>query len=314
MKSDILFVTEKWCDGVPQGGLTNNYHNLFGTFKNTNPDKKIRILHLDEVAFVLKTHIDNVIPKVVEKEQPKIVIFSLLGKSNLNPTIKTYEYLKNKNIKMIFMWPDIGLDWGRPEITSYLKKYADLHICWGSENNLDIKEKILWLWCPQDETLYKPSASKEIEVSFIGSTRYEERARYLKYLLDNKINVKIDGGQREAKLTPEKYADLISKTKINLNFPYCPSGFDQCKGRVWEILATKGFLLERKNKATERMLTPGKDYVEYLNEADLINKIKYYLEHEEERKKIEEQGYKTYKEKYSAKIFWETVFKEIENG
>lgn len=314
MKNKVLFVTEKWCDGLPHMGLTNNYHNLFSTFKNSLPDTEFSVLHLDECSHVIKTHIDNVLPKAISKFNPNIIIFSLLGKSPLNPTSRSYSHIKQKDIKMIFMWPDIGVDWGMPEIQDSLKPYADLHVCWGSENNLNLKENILWLWCPQDETLFYPSNEKDISTSFIGSPRYYERVKYLQYLLTNKVNVVIDGGQREKKLTPKQYADLIRKSKINLNFPYSPSGFDQCKGRVWEILSTKGFLLERKNEATQRMLTPGKDYVEFTDELDLKNKINYYLEHEDERKAIEEQGYKTYCEKYSAKIFWDTVLKEISNG
>jgi hypothetical protein len=305
MKNKVLFVTEKWCDGLPHMGLTNNYHNLFSTFKNTQPETEFSVIHLDECAHVLKTHIDNVLPKAINKFNPNIVVFSLLGKSPLNPTERSFSFLKEKNIKMIFMWPDIGVDWGRPEIEGSLKPFADLHVCWGSENNLNLKEKILWMWCPQDENLFNPSQEKTIPVSFIGSPRYHERMRYLQFLINSNVNVTIDGGQREKRLSPKEYADLIRKTKINLNFPYSPSGFDQCKGRVWEILATKGFLLERKNSATERMLTPGKDYVDYTDEADLLNKINYFLAHEEERRAIEEHGFKTYNEKYSAKIFWD---------
>ena len=312
MKNKILFITEKWCDGLPGMGLTNNYHNLFSTFKNSFPDAQFSIVHLDECAHQLKTHIDNVVPKIVNKFDPNIVIFSLLGKSSLNPTEHTYSFLKEKNIKLVFMWPDIGVDWGAPEIQYLLKPYADLHVCWGSENNLNIHEKILWMWCPQDENLYKPSVSKDIDVSFLGSTRYQERVRYLQYLVSNKVNVLIDGGQREKKLSPKDYASLISRTKINLNFPHSPSGFDQCKGRVWEILSTKGFLLERKNDATARMLTPNKDYVEYTDEKDLKNKIEYYLNNPEERSIIENNGYETYKLKYSSSIFWNTVFKNLE--
>lgn len=314
MKNKVLFITEKWCDGIPQRGLTNNYHNLFGTFKNSYPDSNFNILHLDECAHLLKTHIDNVLPEVYKKVKPDIVIFSLLGKSDLNPTKYSYNFLKDKNVKMIFMWPDIGIDWGKPQIENELKTFADLHVSWGAENNLK-EDKLLSLWAPQDEKLYFPveECEKTIDCSFIGSTRYEERERYLKYLVNNKVNVHIDGGQREKKLTPKQYASLIQKTKININFPFSPSGFDQCKGRVWEILATGGFLLERKNLATKNFLTPQHDYVEYSDENDLKEKINYYLKNEEERIKIQQNGFKTYKLKYSSKIFWDLILKRYEN-
>ena len=46
MKNKVLFITEKWCDAIPEKGLTNNFHNLFGTFKKNNPDIHFSLLHL----------------------------------------------------------------------------------------------------------------------------------------------------------------------------------------------------------------------------------------------------------------------------
>lgn len=316
MKNDevVLFITEKWVDGLPYKGLTNNYHNLFGTFKKTHPTAKLNVLHLDEIVVTHNSHIDNVILAAVNKIKPTVCIFSLLGKSNVNPSEYTYNILKNKNIKMVFMWPDVGIDWGKPEIEIYLKKYADLHVCWGSEGNIDIREKIEWMWAPQDENLYFPLSEAErfIPVSFLGSTRYEERQRYLSYLRKNNVNIEIRGGQREESLTPKQYAELIRSSKISLNFPYCPSGFDQCKGRVWEILASNSMLLERKNSATSKMLTPGVHYVEYINEKDLKEKIEYYLNHPEERIKIADAGFAEYMNRYTSIHFWNAVFNRLE--
>jgi hypothetical protein len=317
MKSNelsVLFITEKWFDGIPSGGLTNNYHNLFGTFKLNYPNIKFNVFHLDECATVLKTHIDNVIPSILEKTNPNLVIFSLLGKSGMNPTKFTYDLLKQKNIKMVFIWPDIGYDWGLPEINNSLKNYADLHICWGSEQANIVNDKLLWLWAPQNESLYYPceESEKDINVSFIGATLYEERVRYLNYLLKNNVPITIKGGQRQDKLESKDYASYIRRSKISINFPFCPSGFDQCKGRVWEILASKSLLLERKNIPTSKMLIPNVHYVEYYNEEDLKNKIYYYLNNDEERIKIQNSGYQIYKQKYSSKHYWNEIFEKLQ--
>lgn len=315
MKNDlkVLFITEKWCDGLPYKGLTNNFHNLFGTFKLNFPEIKFSMIHMDEVGHTHKTHIDSIIESVLEKTTPDFVIFSLLGKSNLNPTEHTYKILKNKNIKMIFMWPDVGIDWGKPQIENELKNYADLHVCWGTEKNLNIDDKILWMWAPQSEKLYHPISEEKkiINCSFVGSPRYEERQKYLRYLIDRKLDVSIRGGQREESLTPEEYASIIRSSKISLNFPYCPSGFDQCKGRVWEILASRTLLLERKNIPTSLLLKPGVHYVEFINEKDLEEKINYYLKNNEERIAIQNNGYNFYMEKYNSKIFWNKIFNEL---
>ena len=311
----VLFVTEKWCDADPSKGLTNNYHNLFKTFATVFPKSKFNIVHLDEYSAVKKKHIDNFLPTLVDRVEPDIVVFSLLGKSHLNPTESSYEHIKSKGCKTVFMWPDMFEGWGIPQIDELNESgFSDLHVCWGSERNLSQQyDNLIWLWAPQDETLYYPidDDDKEISVSFLGSPRYAERQRYLTHLITNNIEIYIGGGQREEGLSAGKYADLMRNSKISLNFPEGPEGNDQCKGRVWEILATKSLLLERKNSAVENFLKPGVHYVEFENETDLVEKIKYYLENEEERRYIAEKGHKIYKKKFNATVFWNEIMEKL---
>jgi len=309
----VLFVTEKWCDADPKKGLTNNYHNLFRTLKTVSPNTKFDIVHMDEYSLIKKKHIDGFLPTLIDKINPDLVIFSLLGKSHLNPTEESYQHIKNTGCKTIFMWPDVFDSWGIPEIKKLNNQgFADLHVCWGSEKNIsdDIKN-LIWLWAPQDEGLYYPSEEQNIDVSFLGSPRYAERQKYLTYLVTNTIPIHIGGGQREEALSPKHYAELMRSSKISLNFPEGPSGYDQCKGRVWEVLASKSLLLERKNSAVENYLKPNVHYVEFLDEEDLVKKINYYLENEKERNYIIDRGYEIYKKKYNANVFWKTIMKEV---
>jgi hypothetical protein len=311
----VLFVTEKWCDADPNKGLTNNYHNLFKTFSNTFPDSEFNIIHIDEYTAAKKKHIDTFLPTLVDRVEPDVVIFSLLGKSNLNPTDSSYTHIKNKGCKTVFMWPDVFDGWGIPQIEELNQKdLSDLHVCWGSEKNVAKKYKnLIWLWAPQDESMYYPIEDKErtIDASFLGSPRYLERQKYLTHLLTNGIQVHIGGGQREEGLTASRYAELIRQSKISLNFPGGPDGYDQCKGRVWEVLATKSLLLERKNDAIRNFLTPGEHYVEFENEQDLVEKIQYYLDNEEERCYIAQRGHEIYKEKYNANVFWNKIMERL---
>ena len=320
MKNNVktLFVTEKWCDADPAKGLTNNYHNLFKSYNNVFSENHFDIVHFDEYSMLKKKHIDDFLIKTVENKKPDLVVFSLLGKSHLNPTKRSFEAIKKLGCKTVFVWPDIGVDWGIPEIEQFNSEgWADLHVCWGREQNIKKEyENLLWLWAPQNEKLYYPADGnyQDIPMSFLGSKdqRYYERMFYLNHIQQNNIECYIGGGQREKRLTPKEYADVMRRSKISLNFPFCPSGFDQCKGRVWEILASKSLLFERKNEATEGLLQPGVHYVEYTDPEDLVKKYNYYLENEKERKEIAQNGYNMYYEKYSAKCYWHQIFKEID--
>jgi hypothetical protein len=313
----VLFVTEKWCDaGRPEKGLTNNYHNLFRTFESTFPDISYSIAHMDEYALLKQKNIDSFLPSLIDKISPDIIIFSLLGKSHLNPSEVSFRHAKDAGCKTVFIWPDVFDGWGRSEIMKLNEKnLADLHVCWASEQNLDNDyDNLLWTWTPEDETLYFPLENGEkadIDVSFVGSPRYAERQNYLNYLLGTDIKINIAGGQREESLAPFKYAELIRRSKINLNFPGGPDGYDQVKGRVFETLASRSLLMERKNSATSQYLTDGKHYITFENESDLEEKIRYYLKHEEEREQIANDGYSLFKERYTAEIFWKNVMKEL---
>tara|TARA_R110000824_G_scaffold22464_3_gene82174 strand:- start:1537 stop:2475 length:939 start_codon:yes stop_codon:yes gene_type:complete len=306
----ILFITEKWCDGNPAMGLTNNYHNLFSSLANSEVDAEFNIVHMDEYAMLKNDHVDNLIPRVCDNYKPDVAIFSFLGTSPLNPTMKSIDYIKKMAIKIIMIWPDVSETCGIPQIREF-KDHADLHVCWGSENNVpdDIQAQVMWLWAPQDEKLYYPTETinQDIAVSFLGSLRYKERQDYAKFLSENRKDVLINGGQRENRLDAHDYADIMRRSKISLNFPWSPFGFDQCKGRVWEILASRSLLFERKNIATERHLKSGYHYVQYTCREDLLEKINFYLDNDEERLRISTNGYEEYKKNFSSTVFWNTV-------
>jgi hypothetical protein len=308
-KPKVLFVTEKWCDANPKKGLTNNYHNLFRTFADTFTDTPYNIIHMDEFSMVKKKHIDTFLPTLIDRVEPDIVVFSLLGKSQLNPTDTSFEHIREKGCKTVFMWPDVFDGWGIPEIEELNEKsFADLHVCWGAERNISAAiANLIWLWAPQDENLYYPADEQPIDVSFLGSPRYPERQKYLTHLVTNGVPIHIGGGQREQGLTPKRYAELMRQSKISLNFPEGPDGYDQCKGRVWEALASKSLLLERKNSAIKNFLKPDVHYVEFENEKELVEKIKYYLDNEKERNYIATKGHAVFKKSYNAKEFWHSV-------
>jgi len=60
--------------------------------------------------------------------------------------------------------------------------------------------------------------------------------------------------------------------------------------RVYEILAAGGFLMTDYRKEIDDLFVPGEDLVIYKDAKDAAEKIFYYLEHEEERKKIAQNG------------------------
>lgn len=316
-KPKVLLCFEKYCDLNPDMKLTNSYHNFLNTFSQSQPDYIYHVMHYDESALVYGKHIDEVLADYCKKWDIKIIIFILLGGSPTNPTEKSYRKLKEMGVYLCFHWPDTGPGWGLQTIMS-LQEYANLHISWDNpmsdyHSKFPYPQNHMHLWVPQDPNFFHGRDKKDIEVSFTGSTRYPDRQAFLSYAKNLCPNLLICGGQREANLTPELYAEVIRRSKISLNFSLSCAGFYQTKGRIFEVFASKSMLLEYKNPSTKKYFTPNVDYIEFENGNDLVEKIKYFTSHPQETETIAENGYKKYNSNYSAFHFWKRIMDRIES-
>lgn len=312
----VLVCNEKWCDGSPLVGFTNSFHNIFNSFSQCKPEYNFNTIHIDESQVIYGTHIDQILLNYCKNYKVDIIIFSLIGGSPMNPTHDCYKKLKESGIILCFIWHDTGPSWGLQTIAE-LGELADLHISWDFptspfHNAYPKQDNHLFLWTPEDKNLFYKPATKDIPVSFMGSLNgYRDRIGYLNVIHD-KCPVRISGGQRQAKATPDQYAEIIRRSKIGINFSLSQTGvFYQAKGRIFEYTLSGGLLLENENPSTRAFFTPNVDYVEFTTPQDLLDKVLYYLSHEEERQKIADQGYKTVNEKWSTQRYWDIIFERI---
>ena len=91
---------------------------------------------------------------------------------------------------------------------------------------------------------------------------------------------------------------VFRMSKINLNFtiPNLKSGIPL---RIWDVLGCGGFLLTNYQAEIPYYFKEGEDLVCFDSLEDLCEKVGYYLEHEEERKRIAWNGYRKVREKHS---------------
>ena len=91
---------------------------------------------------------------------------------------------------------------------------------------------------------------------------------------------------------------VFRTSKINLNFtiPNIKSGIPL---RIWDVLGCGGFLLTNYQAEIPYYFKEGEDLVCFDSLEDLCEKVGYYLEHEEERKRIAWNGYRKVREKHS---------------
>lgn len=140
------------------------------------------------------------------------------------------------------------------------------------------------------------------DVGFIGAWE-KERCDSILYLAQNGINVKVFGGGRWNKyrnvpnltICPAVFSSDYSKALQAFKISLCflrKMNFDQQTSRTMEIPGCGGFMLAECTDEHRALFEEDKEAVYFSTDAELLKKCRYYLTHDEERKKIAEAGHK----------------------
>ncbi|MCR4798314.1 MAG: DUF3880 domain-containing protein [Lachnospiraceae bacterium] len=94
---------------------------------------------------------------------------------------------------------------------------------------------------------------------------------------------------------------VFHESKINLNFtiPNIKSGIPL---RVWDVLGSGGFLLTNFQAENPMYFKEGEDLVSFYSREDMVEKASYYMEHEEECRRIAARGRQTVEKYHSYEI------------
>lgn len=309
-KPHILMLAEKWDAHNPDIGPSQMNWIFFGSLDASGLITYDRLNH-DE--FRNQNCFDKeVLIKCLQKRPDFIFITSWL----LSPlNIETLKLIRGKlGIPVVVVWGDLE---NHLEEAEALVPFIDYGLTLSKVTMIlkQLKEpmKYLRLWTALDPKIYyRGNLNREIDVSFLGTMKdHPDRRAGISALRRNGINVYQSGGQRENRLSIDKYADVYRRSKIALNFCYHPNGIAQVKGRVFEVTSCGAMLLEAENNETAQFFDPMVDYVPFSDEKDLVDKIRYYLAHDDEREEITANGHKKVNEKYNPEIFWQTVIEKV---
>lgn len=305
----VVVLMERFCDLNPALGTTSAYSNVVGSLISAEIDPKI--FHYDEFLIENRIPIDDHLIASLGVDKPDLLAVSYYPFMNdsRNVRMETFQAIKDMGIPIVFIWFDFG--------HQHIKELA----CWiGSRGTKHVvvdtcnvpEDKIfLPMWVPQDERIFKGGKKKEMGVCFVGTTHgYPTRQHYLGHLSKIGMPIYVSGGQREHKLTIEEYADFLSRAKISINFPDKSDGTIQAKCRIYESMLCGAMLLEKENDAITHWFDPMVHYVPFSNENDLVDKIKYYTSHPEERDAIVQKALYKMKSEYSSVNWWSTVYEK----
>jgi spore maturation protein CgeB len=313
MKNKILFVHP----------LIGNAYELYKAFqRNSNveifplieKEKKFNIK--DKILFKLKLPPDiyDVNNKLLKYYLNNIdIIFIIKGNEIYPKTLKKikelYPHIKliNWSLDDMFAWHNRSLYY------TFGIKYYD-HVFTTKSYNLEElpllgAKKVHFLTQAYSKDIHKPCFecidNPVYDVLFIG---YPEKERFesLQYLAKNGIKIDIFGYPdkwikfpfknhhknliiHNRFLEGKEYAKAISSSKITLCF-LRKANRDLHTSRSVEIPACGGFMLAERTKEHKLLFEENKEAVYFSNNEELLEKVKFYLKNEKERKKIAQNG------------------------
>lgn len=124
---------------------------------------------------------------------------------------------------------------------------------------------------------------KKYDLAFIGRDAQKfDRGRHLKLLKANFPNIYIGDSPSSG------ISQIYASAKIGFN----SSISNDINMRIFEVMASGCFLLTNriKNNGFDILFKDGRDLVTYTTDKDLLEKISYYLSHDDERERIARTG------------------------
>jgi hypothetical protein len=143
----------------------------------------------------------------------------------------------------------------------------------------------------------------QIPVSFVG-TALDHRISYIAELISShRIPLQVYGarwnrtwvgwhqkGHFFGSISSNDYTHVIWDSRISLAF-VCSSNHDEYNGRTFEIPGSAGFFLAERTPKHQELYEEGKEAEFFSSTEECADKIKFYLNNEEERRKIATAGY-----------------------
>jgi hypothetical protein len=220
--------------------------------------------------------------------------------------------------RLIFSFGDTAYGWQ----TAYLAGYAaigDISASWdgnGSRVKAMVPDRtVLDLWAPRSAAVFRDlGLERDVDVCFAGSrVYYQDRQDMLAELKQLGVQVFSAGGDPHNYLSMDDYVQLLSRSKISLNFSRTADGnLHQLKGRVIESILCGALLFESENEVTARYLTPYRHYIPFGDAADLAAKIGRYLSNEPARRAVVAAARAHVLENLSERAWWRRVIQELD--
>lgn len=237
-------------------------------------------------------------PSDINKYQTPV---SFVGTTGENNEYNHFQFERRLNAFLLQRFEKIFEEQRKSENEQIIQKLVNNDLVQELENQLGTL---------QEEELL----DKRRKLAFFLGRKYNEieRIRLIKHLSE-RYETKIYGDEAWGKVQGEhlhfmgfaehhiEMSKVFKLSKINLNMTriFVESGLPQ---RVFDVLGSQGFLVSNYKRDLEDLFSIGKDLVMYRDLKDLTELIEYFLQHEEKRLEIAQNGYEKVKNEHTYEI------------
>jgi spore maturation protein CgeB len=297
----ILCVLSRYAYGKPERGDNYDYVHFVAAFERMGHevsflDSGDRSLHADfaDLNVALLRRVVNWHPDV---------IFCVLMHYEI--WFETLDLIRTQSPALVVNW---GTDdsWKFVQASRFFAAHVDLHVTTDRTTaeaapSCGLNNVFLSQWAASAATFAEPclSPSCRYDVSFVGSM-YGYRAEWIAALRASGIAVSCFGhGTDNGVISAAEIPKIYRTSRISLNFSGSgqnPGGAErldtrQIKARTFEVPGAGGFLLTEIAPELERYFAIGIEIGTFASAGELVERVRYYLDHPDERDAIARAGH-----------------------
>jgi spore maturation protein CgeB len=287
----VLYVANRYDYGDPTRGLGYEHYNFYNTFLRSG--YSFIYFDYDRITkSVGAKRMSRILREVVYNYQPEFLFY--FHYCDLVDHLVWQEISNELSVNTIIYLAD---DFWRHEITRPVWSLFNVVVTLDKDAyNKRIKEGLsnvfLSQWGANSFIYHDLGLERKYDVSFVGQA-YGNRPRIINIL--RKAGIKVytfgRGWPNKKRIYQSDLIKIYNQSKIVFNISYSSRGNLAVNARDFEVPACGSLLLTHDIPNIYNYFMPGKEIVTYNDFDDAIEKIKYYLSHDKERKIIAKAGH-----------------------
>jgi spore maturation protein CgeB len=297
----VLCVLSRYAYGKPERGENYDYVHFLPAFRRLGHevsffDSGDRTLYKDfaDLNLALAARVADWRPDMIFCVLMHYEIWS-----------ETLDLIRNQSPVVVVNW---GTDdsWKFTQASRFFAEHVDLHVTTDLATaetavSESLHNVILSQWAASPDASSKPypSSACRYDVSFVGSI-YGYRAEWVEVLRQSGVSVSCFGHRSEnGVIDADEIPQVYRASRISLNFSGAGQNARGAKGsynrqlkaRTFEVPGAGGFLLTENAPGLERYFRVGQEVATFESTSDLIDKVRYYLVHPDERDAVARAGH-----------------------